>query len=119
MRNERVFLRSTTKMRQKYSYVVLYIASILIGTGSFRPSLAQQAQPAPSPTPEAIKIDFDRRVPMRDKVELSADVYRPDASGRYPVILSRTPYTKTSASALKIAKYFVSHGYVFIAMDVR
>ena len=56
---------------------------------------------------------------MRDGVELSADVYRPDAAGRFPVIINRTPYTKTSAGTLTLAKYFVSHGYVFVAMDVR
>jgi hypothetical protein len=54
---------------------------------------------------------------MRDGVELSADVYRPDVSGKFPVIINRTPYTKTNA--LNFAKYFVSHGYVFVAMDVR
>ncbi|MGH9882804.1 MAG: CocE/NonD family hydrolase, partial [Pyrinomonadaceae bacterium] len=75
--------------------------------------------PAASPQTYAVKIEFNRRVRMRDGVELSADVYRPDAPGRYPVILSRTPYTKTSASTLKIVRYFVPHGYVFMTMDVR
>jgi uncharacterized protein len=65
----------------------------------------------------AIKIDFNQRVVMRDGVELSADVYRPDAPGKFPVILSRTPYTKTSA--YEIVKNFVPHGYVWVAMDVR
>ncbi len=64
-----------------------------------------------------MKIDFDQRVKMRDGVELSADVYRPDAPGRFPVILSRTPYNKPGAFAN--AKIFVPHGYVFVAMDVR
>jgi uncharacterized protein len=89
---------------------------------------ARGQQPAPTanpPTPAAspqgpeVKIEFNRRVRMRDGTELSADLYRPDAAGRFPVILSRTPYTKTSASTLKFARYFVSHGYVFVAMDVR
>jgi hypothetical protein len=66
-----------------------------------------------------VKIDFNRRVPMRDRTELSADVYRPKAEGRFPVILNRTPYTKTSSSNFKIAQYFVSHGYVVVFMDVR
>jgi len=85
--------------------------------------LAQQ--PSPSQTPATaqpayeLKIDFNRRVPMRDRVELSADVYRPKAPGRFPVLLNRTPYTKTSASTMNIAQYFVSHGYVYVAMDVR
>ncbi len=87
---------------------------------------AQQSTPAGQPsTPAAsqqtheVKIDFNRRVRMRDGTELSADVYRPDAPGRFPVILSRTPYTKTSSSTLKIARYFASHEYVFVTMDVR
>jgi hypothetical protein len=64
-----------------------------------------------------IKIDFNQRVKMRDGVELSADVYRPDAPGKFPVVLSRTPYTKPGS--YNNAKYFVPQGYVFVAMDVR
>ena len=56
---------------------------------------------------------------MRDRTELSADVYRPKTPGRFPVILNRTPYTKTSPSNFKIAQYFVAHGYVVVFMDVR
>ncbi len=64
-----------------------------------------------------VKIDFNQRAKMRDSVELSADVYRPDAPGRFPVILLRTPYTKPGQ--LKNGRHFASHGYVFVAMDVR
>ncbi|MGE5646397.1 MAG: CocE/NonD family hydrolase [Acidobacteriota bacterium] len=64
-----------------------------------------------------VTIDFNRRVKMRDGVELSADIYRPEPAGRYPVILSRTPYVK--ASMLGQGRHFASHGYVFVAMDVR
>ena len=41
------------------------------------------------------------------------------APQRFPVIVSRTPYTKTSGSTLNLARNFVSRGYVFVAMDVR
>ena len=34
---------------------------------------------------------------MRDGVTLHADVYRPDAEGRFPVILLRLPYGKHMA----------------------
>ena len=38
----------------------------------------------------------EKDVPMqtRDGVTLRADVYRPDAPGRFPVLLSRLPYNK-------------------------
>ncbi len=66
-----------------------------------------------------VKIDFNVRVKMRDGVELSADVYRPDAEGKFPVILSRTPYNKNGQRALEFGRYFGEHGYVYVEMDVR
>jgi uncharacterized protein len=77
----------------------------------------------PTPSAREIRIEFDQRVPMRDGIMLSADVYRPiDKSGEtktYPVILTRTPYMKLSEGMLVPAKYFTERGYVFVAMDVR
>ena len=45
-------------------------------------------------------IETNVLVPMRDGVRLAADVYRPSASGRFPVLLSRTPYNKNGQAAL-------------------
>ena len=39
-------------------------------------------------------IDKDVSMKTRDGVTLRADVYRPAAPGRYPVLLSRLPYDK-------------------------
>lgn len=112
----------TQDLTQKYSRAIFCFTILLLTlVASFRLISGQSTQTTPAATPqtESVKIEFNRRVPMRDRVELSADIYRPDAPGRFPVILSRTPYTKTSGSTLKIAKYFVSHGYAFVTMDVR
>ncbi len=99
---------------------VIAIISIFLGAAVLQPAFAQQPAPAASPTPSfELKIDFNRRVTMRDKVELSADVYRPKAPGRFPVILNRTPYTKTGGSLYQLAQYFVPRGYVVVTMDVR
>jgi uncharacterized protein len=97
---------------QKYMQVGLILA--LLGYAAIT-----HGQEAKTEQPFELKIDFNRRVPMRDRTELSADVYRPKAEGRFPVILNRTPYTKTSAGNFKIAQYFVAHGYVVVFMDVR
>ena len=78
-----------------------------------------QTQPSASQPTHTLKTNFNERVRMRDGVELSADVYRPDSAGQFPVILSRTPYNKNANSTLAIARYFVPRGYVFVAMDVR
>jgi uncharacterized protein len=68
--------------------------------------------------PKAYKIVKEENVParMRDGVTLRADVYRPDAPGRFPVILMRTPYGK---DAIGYAKRFVPCGYVLVAQDTR
>jgi|HubBroStandDraft_4_1064222.scaffolds.fasta_scaffold09840_2 putative CocE/NonD family hydrolase len=66
-----------------------------------------------------IKIYFDQKIRMRDGIELSADVYRPDRPGRFPCILNRTPYLKSSAGTAEFGKYFAAHGYAFVAVDVR
>jgi uncharacterized protein len=70
-----------------------------------------------------VRVEFDQRVPMRDGITLSADIYLPvdssDESKKYPVVLTRTPYMKLSERMLVPAKYFAERGYVFVAMDVR
>ena len=69
------------------------------------------------------RILFDRRVPMRDGVTLSADLILPtaavDQGGRYPVILLRTPYLKANTVTYESARYFAEHGYAVVLMDVR
>ena len=43
--------------------------------------------------PAGVRAMYDVRVPMRDGVTLSADVFLPkDEPGPFPVILYRTPY---------------------------
>src|SRR2546430_5942421 len=70
-----------------------------------------------------IHIAFDQRVPMRDGITLSADIYLPidssNPSRKYPVILTRTPYMKLSERMLVPATHFAERGYVFVATDVR
>jgi putative CocE/NonD family hydrolase len=68
-----------------------------------------------------VKVEFDRRIPMRDGVTLSADIYRPDAPCRFPVILTRTPYLKSprDKDGLDRLRHFAARGYVYVAADVR
>jgi uncharacterized protein len=48
---------------------------------------------------------------------LLADVYRPKADGKFPVLLVRTPYDKTGS--MSFALRAVARGYVVISQDVR
>lgn len=62
---------------------------------------------------------FDVRVPMRDGVTLSADIWRPAGPGRYPAIVMRTPYLRVRASVPKLARFYASRGYAFVIQDTR
>jgi putative CocE/NonD family hydrolase len=67
----------------------------------------------------SVKIEYDQRVKMRDGVHLSADVFRPDAPGRFPVILVRTPYDNASPGYAQQGLFWASQGYVYVVQDVR
>jgi putative CocE/NonD family hydrolase len=81
-------------------------------------ALGLAARLAAQPT-YAVKIELDQRVPMRDGATLSADVYRPDAPGKFPVILVRTPYDNAAAAQVARGKFWASRGYVYVVQDVR
>jgi putative CocE/NonD family hydrolase len=102
-------------MRKRISSNAFLIGSILVAL--VLGARTQTQTVAPSEPAYTMKTDFDVRVKMRDGVELSADVYRPDAEGKFPVLLNRTPYTKPGS--FRSARYFVERGYVFVALDVR
>lgn len=73
-----------------------------------------------TPDPREVRILFNQRVPMRDGVTLSADVYLPAGElKKRPVILTRTPYLKADMAVVERAKQFVKREYIYVAMDVR
>ena len=57
----------------------------------------------------------------RDGVRLDADVYYPQASGRYPVLLMRQPYGRRIASTVTYAHpaWYAAQGYIVVIQDVR
>ena len=72
---------------------------------------------AAAANPYAVTFERDTVVVMRDGIKLYADVFRPDATGKFPVLLQRTAYDKNYGTefGLKAA----AQGYVVIVEDVR
>jgi putative CocE/NonD family hydrolase len=66
-----------------------------------------------------VVVEKDRAMRTRDGVTLYADIYRPDAPGRFPVLVVRTPYDKSQDMALTEKDYFPSRGYVVVIQDTR
>jgi len=63
-----------------------------------------------------VTVDAGVPVRMRDGVMLVADIYRPNAPGRFPVLLQRTPYNRQDPGT---GIFLASHGYVVVLQDTR
>lgn len=111
---------SAARLRRALSACVVCLVSSAV--------VADEAATRPTPRSDQvasavvpIRQLFDVRTAMTDGVELSADVWLPEAGGKYPVILLRTPYTKTMPEAKfpEWGAYFAARGYAFVVQDVR
>jgi putative CocE/NonD family hydrolase len=71
-----------------------------------------------------IVVERNVMVPMRDGILLATDIYRPATDGQVvadplPVLLTRTPYSKSRESTVATARHFAAHGYVSVVQDMR
>lgn len=68
-----------------------------------------------------VKIERHVKIPMRDGVELCADLYRPDADEPFPVVMEYLPYRKDDRSHARQALHveLAKRGYIGCRLDVR
>ncbi len=71
------------------------------------------------PISETIRIEGHVAVPMRDGVKLYADVYRPRREGRFPTLITRTPYGVQRDGMHEAVIRFAQHGYAVVVQDTR
>jgi uncharacterized protein len=85
----------------------------------FFAAAASSLAPVSPAAGEKYEVTVERGVPakMRDGVTLRADIYRPKADGKFPVLLVRTPYDKQGITNFGLSA--AARGYVVVAQDVR
>ncbi|MFL5459125.1 MAG: CocE/NonD family hydrolase [Gemmatimonadales bacterium] len=66
-----------------------------------------------------VRVDTGVAVPMRDRIVLRADLYRPPGDGRFPVLVYRTPYSRVEAPPDPLVLAAVRRGYAVLLQDVR
>ena len=66
-----------------------------------------------------VRMELDVKVPMRDGVKLSADLYLPDILGPHPVVLIRTPYDNNGAALIEKGRRLANNGYACVIQDCR
>jgi putative CocE/NonD family hydrolase len=112
------------------------LTQLLLGAGGAL-ILPSRSEADASALPEDSDLQADVMVAMRDGIQLATDIYFPAqngrrATGRFPVLLERTPYGKSvdsrsernatnpaPKSRAEVAAYFVRHGYIVIYQDCR
>jgi hypothetical protein len=99
---------------------LLILGLITAGIAANFVTRAHSASPAASTNslPPGSYEELRIKVPMRDRILLSTNVFHPPGAGRFPTILIRTPYGK-GTSLVPNYRAFVDHGYVVVTQDVR
>jgi len=78
--------------------------------------------------PQGVKLDANVYVKMRDGVKVAVDIYSPVAKGRYPAILSMSPYLKEIQQQppeyshfieAAATDFYVPKGYVHVIAQIR
>jgi putative CocE/NonD family hydrolase len=65
-----------------------------------------------------VEVRTEVKIPMRDGVELSANIFLPKAESKYPVILIRSPYGKGNEK-YGDGLFYAGRGYVVVSQDCR
>lgn len=108
---------TASRPRPFASVLVLLLAGIATAITSTRPLASQAPVAALGSWP--VVVERDREARMRDGVVLRADVYRPQAPGRFPVLLQRTPYAKDPGSREETFRQLAASGFVVVIQDSR
>jgi putative CocE/NonD family hydrolase len=85
------------------------------------PALSQEPAAPATTNSSPFYEEKNVEVPMRDGVVLRADVRRPAADGKYPVLIFRTPYDKAEGDPDNERTFAeaVKRGYAMVIQDVR
>ncbi len=66
-----------------------------------------------------VTVEHDVAVAMRDGTVLRSIIYRPDAPGQFPVLITRTPYGSDDQPSDDRAIELAERGYVAVRQDIR
>ena len=66
-----------------------------------------------------VDLRLNVKVPMRDGVGLSTDIYLPRAHGKFPTVLIRTPYDNSTSVLVEKGRGLANHGYATVIQDTR
>ena len=100
----------TPNINTRHFTILAFLPLLLFATIAFPQSAA------PAPDSYQVIVQTGARAKMRDGVSLVADIYRPKAEGKFPVLMTRTPYNRKDPAT---GIFLASNGYIVIQQDTR
>lgn len=108
---------------EKLAKVLIKLTLLTLATASGGATERPQLVPGALKKPEAkyeFYVEKSITVPMRDGVALAMDLYIPiTGEDKFPVVLIRTPYNKSSADTVSEAEFFAGQGFLVAVQDFR
>ncbi len=100
-------------MKKRNVSIVLLILTLVLSVTFSR------AESVISKPDYKVRLNLGVMIPMRDGVKLSSDFYFPEAEGKFPAILIRTPYNNSTPRYDRYGKFYATRGYVVVIQDCR
>ncbi|MDH3519629.1 MAG: CocE/NonD family hydrolase [Myxococcales bacterium] len=98
----------------------LLLQAVMPGAVAANPAMLEEHGAEASAWFPNIAIERRVEIPMRDGVTLRATLFRPDAPGRFPAIVYRTPYgQEEEAAESAFPRNAARRGYLVFLVDVR
>ena len=92
---------------KKVFFLIIFLASVLLMTSTQAQSQSVELKPGKN----------EITIKMADGISLATDVYLPEKKGRFPTVLVRTPYNKSSEAWME--KAYGKLGIAAVVQDVR
>jgi uncharacterized protein len=102
-------MNTSAKIKKSISSVIILL--LVVSSGYSQKSAREQNH-------FRVKAETDVRVPMRDGIMLSTNIFRPDTAGKFPVLLMRSPYGNGTGNN-STASHTASLGYAVVLQDTR
>src|SRR5581483_10526109 len=111
-------LRKGMIQKQAVKFLALALFGQIFAIGT---SPVLSAKPVAISAPYKVRAERAVMIPMRDGKRLSADIFRPDAEGRFPIIVMYHPYRKDDVGRGGVGEhfYFAERGFASVRLDAR
>lgn len=117
-------------MMIRHIFAIVFVVVVSVNVFGQSPNAQTPAQ---AELAKYIRENYDKQdvmITMRDGVKLFTSIYTPEKSGKYPILLNRTPYSIAPYGKDKDGKdqfrgslgpnaLFAKEGYIFVYQDVR